>query len=37
LNEFGNIRRTNLDRVRNRKQFATLILAGYYEFIVEFD
>jgi FkbM family methyltransferase len=36
VNKFGNIRRTNLDRVRNRKQFATLILGGYYEFIVEF-
>ena len=36
LNQFGSIRRTNLDKVRNKNQFATLVLAGYYEFIVEF-
>jgi FkbM family methyltransferase len=36
LIEFGVIRRTNLERIRNRNQFATLILGGYYEFIVEF-
>ena len=37
INTFGNIRRTNLDRVRNKIQFATLILGGYYEFIIEFN
>ena len=37
INTFGNIRRTNLDRVRNKNQFATLILGGYYEFIIEFN
>lgn len=37
LNKFGIIRRTNLDRVRNKKQFAALILGGCYEFIIEFD
>ena len=37
VSKFGKIRRTNLDIVRNRNQFATLILGGYYEFIIEFD
>jgi FkbM family methyltransferase len=37
VSKFGKIRRTNLDKVRNRNQFATLILGGYYEFIIEFD
>ena len=36
LSKFGNIQRTNLDRVRNRNQSAALILGGYYEFLVEF-
>jgi FkbM family methyltransferase len=37
VSKFGEIRRTNLDKVRNKIQFATLILAGYYEFIIDFD
>jgi FkbM family methyltransferase len=37
LNKFGITRRTNLDRVRNKNQFAALILGGYYEFIIEFN
>ncbi len=37
VNKFGIIQRTNLDRVRNKNQFAALKLGGYYEFIVGFN
>ena len=36
LNEYASIQRTNLNPIIDKHQFATLILAGYHEFIVEF-
>lgn len=36
LSEYANIKRTNLDLVNTDKGFATLINAGYNEFVLEF-
>lgn len=36
LSNVATIRRTNLNVVNRKHQFATLILAGYHEFIIEF-
>jgi FkbM family methyltransferase len=34
--KYGNVFRTNLNPIRNARIFATLILGGYHEFILEF-
>ena len=36
LTEYASIQRTNLNPIINKHQFATLVLAGYHEFIIEF-
>ncbi len=37
LTQYGSVKRTNLDEVPNKYRFAFLILAGYFEFVVEFE
>jgi FkbM family methyltransferase len=37
LSKFASIQRTNLNPIDNKRQFASLISAGYHEFIVEFQ
>jgi len=36
LDRYGSVKRTNLDAVPNKYRFAFLVLAGYFEFVVEF-
>ena len=36
LTQYGSVKRTNLDDVPNKYRFALLVLAGYFEFVVEF-
>ena len=36
LTRFGSVKRTNMDEVPNKYRFAFLVLAGYFEFVIEF-